>query len=121
LGNACYHSLEYFIFLSDIQKHKAENIQSCILPHFVTLREGCGLRMFKNRVLRIIFGFNVEELIGDRRKLQSEQLHTFNFSPNIWMINSTAGRVACMGEMGNVYRVLVIKHEWNRSPVRSRH
>jgi len=26
-----------------------------------------------------------------------------------------------MGEMGNAYRVLVRKHEWNRSPGRSRH
>jgi len=72
-------SLEY----SDIQKHEDEHIQSCILPllsfrcatQFVTLREEYGLRMFKNRVLRILFGSSGKVLIGDWRKLQNEQLH----------------------------------------------
>jgi hypothetical protein len=60
-------------------------------------------------------------LIGDWRKLQNEQLHTSDFSPNVRVIKSTADHVAYMGEMGNVYRVLVTEHEWNRSPGRSRH
>ena len=48
--------------------------------------------------------------------MRNEQLHTLDFSPNVRVIKSTAGHVAYMGEMGNVYRVLVSKHEWNRSP-----
>jgi len=79
------------------------------------------LRMFKNRVLRILFGSSGEVLIGDWRKLQNEQLHISDFSPYVREIKSTTGHVAYMGEMGNVYRVLVRKHELNRSPGRSRH
>ena len=71
------------------------------------------MRMFKNRVLRILFGSSGEVLIGDWRKLQNEHLHTSDFSPNVRVIKSTADHVAYMGEMGNVYRVLVRKHEWN--------
>jgi hypothetical protein len=47
-----------------------------------TLREGHRLRMFKNRVLRRIFGPKRYDVTGGRRKLH-EELHNLYFSLNI--------------------------------------
>jgi hypothetical protein len=41
----------------------------------LTLREDHRLRVFENRVLRIIFGSKVLEVTGEWRKLHSEELH----------------------------------------------
>jgi hypothetical protein len=46
-----------------------------------TLRE--ELRLFENRVLRIIFGPKRDEVTGDWRKLHNEELHNLYSSPNI--------------------------------------
>jgi hypothetical protein len=35
------------------------------------------LRVFENRVLRRIFGPKLDEVIGEWRKLQNEELHNF--------------------------------------------
>jgi hypothetical protein len=43
----------------------------------LTLREGHRLRVFKNRVLRRIFGTKRDEVTGDWRKLHNEELHNF--------------------------------------------
>jgi hypothetical protein len=40
------------------------------------------LRVYENRVLRQIFEPNKGEVTGDRRKLHTEGLHDFYFSPN---------------------------------------
>jgi hypothetical protein len=37
----------------------------------------------ENRVLRRIFGFKRVEVIGEWRKMRSEELHNFYSSPNI--------------------------------------
>jgi hypothetical protein len=39
------------------------------------LREESVLRVFKNRVLRRMFGSKKEEVAGDWRKLHNEELH----------------------------------------------
>ena len=75
--------------------------------------------MFKNRVLRSIFGPKRDEVTGERRKLHNEELNDLYCSPNIVrVINSRrirwAGRVARMGEGRGVYRVLVGKSEGKR-------
>ena len=48
-----------------------------------TLREECRLRVFENRVLRRIFGLKRDEVTGEWRKLQNEELNDLYCSPNI--------------------------------------
>jgi hypothetical protein len=43
--------------------------------------------LFKNRVLRRIFGPRRDEVTGDWRKLHNEELHNFYSSPNIIRIS----------------------------------
>jgi hypothetical protein len=42
----------------------------------LTLREEQRLRVFKNRVLKRIFGLKRDEVTGDLRKVHNEELHT---------------------------------------------
>jgi hypothetical protein len=51
----------------------------------LTLREEHKLRVFKNRVLRRIFGPKMEE-DGSWRKLHDDELHSLYSSPNIFRI-----------------------------------
>jgi hypothetical protein len=85
-----------------------------------------GQRVCKNRILRRISGPKREEIMGEWRKLQNEDLHNLYSSPDIIRcINSRimrwAGHVACMGEWKKGYRVLVGKPEGKRPLVRPRH
>jgi hypothetical protein len=80
----------------------------------LTLRVEHRLRMFKNRVLRRIFGQKRDEVMGEWRKLHNEELRDLYSSPSIISIiksrrMSWAGHVARMGEKGNTYRLLVGK------------
>jgi hypothetical protein len=53
------------------------------------LREGERLRMFKNRVLRKIFGSKTDQVAGEQRRLHGEVLYYLYASPNIiWVIKS---------------------------------
>jgi hypothetical protein len=76
--------------------------------------------VFKNRVLRRIFGPKRDEVTGEWRKLHNEELHDLYSSPNIVVIKSRrmrgAGHVARLGEERGVYRVLVVKPE-EQSPL----
>ena len=59
--------------------------------------------MFRNRVLRRIFGARRDEITWEWGKLINEELNELYSSPNIvWMIKSRQMRlaeyVACMGE-----------------------
>jgi hypothetical protein len=79
-----------------------------------TFREERRLRVFENRVLRIIFGPRRDEVRGEWRKLHNEEINDLYASPNIgrvikWRMRS-AGHVARMGERC-VYTVLVGKPE----------
>ena len=84
----------------------------------LTLREKRGLKMFKNRVLRRIFGPKRDKVKRQWRKLHNEELNDLDSSPDIvWVIKLRmrwVGHVARMGERRNVYRVLVGKPEGKR-------
>jgi hypothetical protein len=49
----------------------------------LTLMEEHRLRVFENRVLRRIFGPKRDEVMGEWRKLHSEELHSVYPSPDI--------------------------------------
>jgi hypothetical protein len=75
--------------------------------------------MLENTVLRGIFGPKREEVSGDRRKLQSEELNNLYSSLNIIREFKSrmrwAGHVARMGEMKNSYRIFVENPEGDYS------
>ena len=85
----------------------------------LTLREELRLRVFENRVLRIIFGPKRDQVTGEWRKLHNEELDGLYSSPNIVrVIKSRRMRwmrhVAQMREKRGMYRVLVVKPEGKR-------
>jgi hypothetical protein len=49
----------------------------------VHIEGGSKLRVFENRVLRLIFGPMRNEVTGEWRKLHNEELHDLYCSPNI--------------------------------------
>jgi hypothetical protein len=85
----------------------------------LTLREKHGLKVFKNRLLRRIFGLKRDEVIGSWRKLHNVELYNVQSSPSIIReIKSRrmrwAWNVARMGEKRIAYRILVGKLEGKR-------
>jgi hypothetical protein len=90
------------------------------------LKEERRLRVFENRVLRIIFGPKRDEVTGEWRKSHNKELNGLYSLPNILRVIKSrrlrwAGRVARMGEVRGVYRVLVGKPEGKRPLGRPRH
>jgi hypothetical protein len=82
--------------------------------------------MFENRVLRRVCGPKREEVAGTWRRLHNEKFHNLYTSPsNVRVIKSRmmiwVGNTAHMGEMKNVYKVLVRKPEGKRPLRRPRH
>jgi hypothetical protein len=74
------------------------------------LREEHRLRVFENRVPRRIFGPKRDDVMGEWRKLHSEELHILYSSPNIIrQIKSSrmtwVGHVAHMGGDRKLYKV----------------
>jgi hypothetical protein len=72
----------------------------------LTLREEHRLRVFENRVLRMIFGPKRDEVTGELRKLHNKELHDLYSPPSIIRIMKSkrmrwAGHVARMGEKRN--------------------
>jgi hypothetical protein len=70
--------------------------------------------VFKNTVLRRLFGPKRNEVIGDWRKLHNEELHNLYSSPSIIRLTTSrrmrwAGQVALMGKKRNSYRTLMGK------------
>jgi len=85
----------------------------------LTLREERRLRVFKNRVLRKVFGPNRDEVTGEWRKLHKEELNDLYSLPSIVRVVKSrrmrwAGNVARMGEDRGVHRVLVRKPKGKR-------
>ena len=77
----------------------------------LTLREECRLKIFENRILRKIFG-SKRDVIRERRKLHSEELHRF-FAVHLildWMVKSRrlrwVGHLARMEEGRRAFKTL---------------
>jgi hypothetical protein len=90
------------------------------------LREECRLRVFENKVLRMIFGLKRDEVTREWRKLHNKELYALYSSPHIiWVIKSRslrwAGHVGRMGERRVACRVLIGKPEGRRPLGRPRH
>jgi hypothetical protein len=83
------------------------------------LREEHRLRVFKNRVMRRIFGLKTDEVMGGWRKLHNDELHNLHSSPSIiriimsWKMRRV-GHVARKRAKKNAYRILVGKPEGKR-------
>jgi len=85
----------------------------------LTLREERRLRVFENRMLRIVFGPKTNKITGEWKKLHNEELSDLYSLPNIVRVVKSrrmrwAGHVARMGQGRGVYRVLVGKPEGKR-------
>jgi len=85
----------------------------------LTLREERRLRAFENRVLKRVFGLKRDEVTGEWRKLDNEELNDLYSLPNIVRVIKSRrmrweGHVARMGEDRGVHRVLVGKPEGKR-------
>jgi hypothetical protein len=85
----------------------------------LTLREERRLRVFENRVLRVIFGSRRNEVTEEWRKLHNEMLHYLYSSPTLVLVIKSrrmrwTGYVARMGEGKYMCRVLVGKSKGKR-------
>jgi hypothetical protein len=74
------------------------------------------VRVFENRVLKRIFRPKREEVAGGWRRLHSEELHYLHASPNVVRVMKSrkvkwTGSVARMGQMRNLYKILLGKPE----------
>jgi hypothetical protein len=127
-GNVCYHSVQSLLSSHLLSRNvKVKIYNTIILPVVfygcetwsLTLREENRLGVFKNNVLRRIFGPKRDEMTGEWRKLHSEELHNlYSFPDIIRQVKSSrmrwAGHVARMREERKVYKVLVGKPEGKR-------
>jgi hypothetical protein len=83
------------------------------------------LTVFENRVIRRIFEPKRDEITGEWRKLNNEELDDLYSSPNIIRVIKSrrmrwAGHVARVGERRGAYRVLLGKPEGKRQLGRPR-
>jgi hypothetical protein len=82
------------------------------------LREEQRLKVCENRVLKRKFGPQREDITGNWRKPYNVELHNLYSSPNIIRVIKSrirwAEHAACMGEMRNLHKMLVIKPAENR-------
>ncbi|KAJ4442558.1 hypothetical protein ANN_04145 [Periplaneta americana] len=87
MENACYCCF----IKSAVKNLKVRIYKTVILPvvlygretWILTLSEEQRLRVFKNNVLRKIFGAKRDEVTGEWRKLHNTELHALYFSPDI--------------------------------------
>jgi hypothetical protein len=81
--------------------------------------------VFKNKVLRKIFGSKKDEVTGQCRRLHIKEFFDLYSSPNIIQViksgrMSCVGHTQCVGERRGVYRVLLGKPEGKRLLARPR-
>jgi hypothetical protein len=97
--NACSHSVQHLLSSSLLMKNiKIKKYRTIILPVVygretcsLTLREKCRLRLFENMVLGRLFGPKRDEVRGEWRKLNNEELNELHSSPDIFrLIESTS-------------------------------
>jgi hypothetical protein len=110
-GNACYYPVQNLLSSCLISKNLKIKIYKTVISPVgmygcetwsLTLREEHRLRIFENRVLRMIFEPKIEE-DGSWRKLHNDELRSLYSSPNIVRVIKSrrtrwAGHVAHMGE-----------------------
>jgi hypothetical protein len=85
---------EFFVFQFAMQKHKDKTQRTVILllvlygceAWSLTLRVEHRLMVYKDRVLREVFGPNGDKVTGELRRLHSKELYALYFSPNISQI-----------------------------------
>jgi hypothetical protein len=83
------------------------------------IRESHRLRVFKNRVLWNLFGPKTEEVTGDGRKLDNEELYGLCSAANVIQVSKSrrikwVELMAQTREKKNAYRVCVGKLEGKR-------
>ena len=84
------------------------------------------MRFFENYVLRKIFGPKKDEVTGEWKSINDEELYFLYFSQNIFRVIESrrmgwAGRVACMGDRRGACRILLGRHEGKRPLRRPTH
>ena len=89
-GNACYHLVQNILSSSLLSKNLKIKIYRNIILRVILcgcgtwsliLREKRRLRVFENRGLGRIFGSEKDEVTGEWRKLQDEELNDLYFHP----------------------------------------
>jgi sorting nexin-29 len=89
-GNACYHTVHNLLSSTLLSINvKIKIYRTIILPVVLygreswslTLREECRLRVFKNQVLRRIFGPKRDEVTGEWRRLHKKERYALYSSP----------------------------------------
>ena len=113
-GNACYHSVQNLLSSSLLSKNIKMRIYRTIILRVVLyecetrsliMREQLRLRVFQNRVLRIIFGAKRYKVTAEWRTLCNEEVNDLYSSPNIIQVTKSRS----MRRAGHV------EHKENRS------
>jgi hypothetical protein len=105
-GNACYYPVQSLSSSRLLSRNVNVKIyKTTFLPAVLygcetwalTLREEHRRRVFKNRVLRRIFGLKRDKVTGEWGKLQNEELHNLYSSPDISSRSSQGEWGGCSG------------------------